>query len=262
MVVGLIMALSLINLSPAIAASANISHSYQSTFKIPNGSIVSLDTKKSDFVQPANISNGSQIVGVSLASNDSLLAVDPDVSRVQVATSGTVNTLVSTLNGDIDVGDQIAVSPFNGVGMKAELGSHIIGLAQSELNKDTDGVKTQEVTDKNGKKTEVAVGLVRLSIAIGTVNATGQDLNSLQKIAKSFTGHTVATYRILLSLVIAVVTLIALITLIYASIFGSIISIGRNPLAKFAIFRSLGAVIVMAVLTATVSTGVIYLILR
>lgn len=253
-----------LGLSPAGASSANISHSYRSTNSVTSGGIVSLDSRQTGYVEPANTSNGAQLLGVAVAGNDSLIAVDATPGTVQVATSGTATTLVSTLNGDINVGDQIGVSPFNGVGMKALPGSHTIGLAQTAFNSATQGATSRQVTNKDGTPAQVSIGYIRLNIAIGLANTTGgqADLNSLQKIAKSLTGHTVSTTRVLLSLVIAIVSMTALITLIYASIYGSIISIGRNPLAKYAVFRTLGSVVGMAVLTALTAGATIFLLLR
>lgn len=264
LLLGIMSLLVLFGLSPAGASSANISHAYQSTGAVPNGSIVSLDPKKSDFVQLANTSNGSRLLGVAVAEDDSLLAVDASDATVQVATSGTATVLVSTLNGDIRVGDQVAVSPFNGVGMKAEAGSHVIGLAQTAFNSSSEGATTQSVTDKAGNKKDVKVGQLRLSISI-TVNNTGVgsgEQNSLQRLTRNLTGRNVSTIRIVLSLLIAVIALLTLITLIYGAIYGSIISVGRNPLAKHAIFRTLGSVLGMVAVTATIATVMIYFLLR
>lgn len=255
--------LIVLGLAPASASSANISHSYKAAANIPVGSIVSLDPQRSDYVQAANSNNGLRLLGVAVASNDSLIAVDASPGTVQVATSGTASVLVSTLNGNINVGDQVAVSPFNGIGMKALPGSRTIGLAQTSFNGGTSGITTEQVTDKNGKTSSVTVGFLRVSIEIGTDATTGgTDLNSLQKVVKALTGHVVPTFRAAVSLVIAVVALIALVTLIYASIYGSIISVGRNPLAKYAVFRTLGSVLAMAALTTVISGLTIYLLLR
>jgi hypothetical protein len=257
-------ALILLALAPAGASSANISHAYHSTDSITNGSIVSLDPQLADYVEPANTDNGARLLGVTVADNDSLIAVDTSSGSVQVATSGNVSTLVSTLSGSINVGDQIGVSPFNGVGMKALPGSRVIGLAQTAFNATSPGATTQQITDKNGKTSTVQVGYVRLSLAIGT-NAnvlTVANLNTLQKFAKSLTGHTVSTERVAISLVVALVSMLALITLIYASIYGSIVSIGRNPLAKYAVFRTLSSVLGLALLTAVTSGFTIFLLLR
>ena len=246
------------------ATSANISHSYSASSVIPNGSLVSLDPTQSNYVMAANTDNGRQLLGITVASNDSLIAVDSTVGQVQVATSGTATALVSNLDGSIAVGDQVSVSPFNGIGMKAGPGSYVIGLAQTAFSSKSGGATTEQVTDKSGKNTSVAVGYIKLGIAIGTgsTQAADSQLSYLQKLAKSITGHTVSTVRIALSIIIAIVAFLALVTLVYASIYGSIISIGRNPLAKFAVFRTLTSVLGMVLLTAAIASFTIFLLLR
>ena len=108
------------------------------------------------------------------------------------------------------------------------------------------------------------MGYVKLGIAIGTASTQGSDnqLNELQKVAKALTGHNVSTARAFMSMIIAVVAAAALITLIYASIYGGIISIGRNPLAKYAVFRSLATVLGMIAITGLISGIAIFLLLR
>ncbi len=253
-----------LGLAPAGASSANISHAYHASGTIANGSIVSLDQERSDYVQLANVNNGALIDGVVIASNDSLLAVDPSNTTIQVATSGTVNTLVSTLNGDISVGDRISVSPFNGVGMKSLPGSHVIGLSETAFNSSVSGASKQVVHDKYGKASDIWLGYVQVSIAIGTDNSTSntQQLNSLQKLAKNLTGRTVSTIRVATSMAIAIATVLVLAILVYASIYGSIMSVGRNPLAKYTIFRTLGSVLGMALLVASVASITIFYLLR
>jgi hypothetical protein len=254
-----------LGLATAGAASANISRSYHFENAITNGSLVSLDPKRSEYVQPANISNGPRLIGVAVADGDSLIAVDTKAGTVQVATSGTANTLVSTLNGDIKVGDQIGVSPLNGVGMKALPGSHIIGLAQTAFNSTTDGATSQQVTDKQGKSNKIFLGYIRASVAVGNSNegvASGVVLNDLQKLVQSLTGRSVSTPRIAISLSVAILAMIALVTLTYSAIYGSIISVGRNPLAKYAVFRTLASVLGMALLTTLVAALTVFFLLK
>jgi hypothetical protein len=255
--------LMLLSLTPAGAASANISHAYHATGSVSDGSIVSLDPERSDYVEPADSTNGARLLGVAVAGNDSLLAVDEGAGKVQIATSGTVSTLVSTLNGSIGVGDAVSVSPFSGIGMKAVAGSHVIGLAQTDFNQDSQGSVTRTVTDKKGKKKDLTVGYVRLNISIMTQGKTApDDQNSLQRVARGLTGHDVSTLRIVVSLAVAIIALLILVTLIYASIYGSIISIGRNPLAKNAVFRTLSSVLGMALLTTVTAGVIIFFLLR
>ena len=212
----------------------------------------------------ANSSNGSQLLGVVVAGTDSRVAVGSSPSTVQVATSGTASTLVSTLGGNINTGDQIGVSPFNGVGIKALPGSRVVGVAESGFNSSSSGATTEQVTNKNGKTSAIQVGVVPVNLAI-TTNATiltANAPNGLQKLAQNITGHTVPTLRVILALVIAIGAMITLITLIYASIYSSIVSVGRNPLAKYSIFRALGSVIGLAVVTAIVAGLTIFFLLK
>ena len=257
---GLLLTLGLV---PAGASSANISRSYQASGAITNGSIVSLDAQRSGYVQPANVNNTSSLLGVAVAANDSLIAVDSTTGAVQVATSGIATALVSTVDGDIHVGDQIAVSPFSGVGMKALPGSHVIGLAQTAFSGGSAGATTEQVTNKSGQTSSIKVGYLRINIDITTVpvnNATAS--TSLQRAAQSLAGHPIPLPRIVISVIVALIALLVLVVLIYGSIYGSIVSIGRNPLAQYAIFRTLGSVLGIALLTAAVASLTIFLLLR
>ncbi|MGH7192347.1 MAG: hypothetical protein ACREJM_02300, partial [Candidatus Saccharimonadales bacterium] len=260
---GFVVTMLALSLSPAAASSANISHSYHASTAIKDGSLVSLDSRRSDYVVPSNVDNGSQLLGIAVAEKDSLIAVDSMSGAIQVATTGVASAFVSTLNGDINVGDAVGVSPFNGVGMKAEPGSRVIGLAQTAFNGGTQGATTEKVTDKSGHDRTVKLGYVRVNIAISTeAAASAGNSNGLQKAVKALTGRTIPTQRIILSIAVAIVALLALITLVYASIYGSIVSIGRNPLAKYAVFRTLGAVLGLALLTTVVSGVIIYFLLK
>jgi len=251
-------------LTPVSASSANISHSYHTTTSIPNGSIVSLDPQKPDYVQAANLDNDKRLLGVVVATNDSLLALDAGNGSSQVATNGTVSVLVSTLSGDLNVGDQIAASPFNGIGMKALGGSRFVGLAQTAFSSHDSTAVSREVKDKNGHSHKIWLGYVRMAIGIGTNNSGtgGSQLTGLQRFAKSLTGHEVSTGRVIVSLVVAFIAIISLSVLIYASIYGSIVSIGRNPLAKYSIFHTLNSVLGMAAGTAIIASLTVYLLLR
>lgn len=266
LVAGLATALAMFSLAPVGASSANISKSYKADGSIANGSLVSLDGDKSDYVQPANSNNAARLLGVAVASQDSLLAVDATAGNVQVATSGTASVLVSDLNGDIKVGDQITVSPFDGVGQKQTGSGRVIGLAQTGFSAQTDGATTQTVTDTAGKKRTIHLGFTRVNIGAGISNSSvaagNEQLNALQKLVKSITGHTVSTWRAAIALIIVLVAATALISLTYAAIYGSIISVGRNPLGAPAVFRTLRSVLAMTLITALVAGISVYFLLH
>jgi len=256
--------LLLFGLGAAGAASSSLSRSYGADEAFTTGSLVSLDERRSDFVELADSRNGSRLVGVVVPPDDSLLAVDSAGGKVQVATSGIVNALVSTLGGPIGVGDEVGVSPFSGIGIRATPGSRIIGLAQGEFKEGSKGAIRQSAKDKQGKMNQITVGYVPVSIAIATDGTLSKEakLNGLQRLVQGMTGRTIPTVRLVIILAIAITALLVLVTLVYAAIYGSIISIGRNPLAKYAVFRTLSVVIGLALLTAGVAGLSIFFLLR
>ena len=247
----------------ATASAANISQAYSATGTITNGSIVSLDPQHLNYIQLANSNNGSRLLGVALVNKEPLIVTN-DTGTVQVAINGTVNTLVSTVGGDIGVGDQIAPSPFNGVGMKAQPGSYVIGLAQTAFNGTSADAITRQVTDKGGQTHTNQDCYIRIGISAGTYKATQKQTgqSSLQKLAQSLTGHTVSVFRIVLSLVIAFVAFASLLMLIYVSIYSSIICIVRTPLVKSSVFRTLRIVLAMALLITILACVTIVFLLH
>jgi hypothetical protein len=262
---GLIAGLLLLVSASASATSASISHSFQSSSGvISGGSLVSLDPKHTGYVELSNSSNAQSLVGLAVGNNGSLLAVNSGNTTTQVATSGITTALVSDVNGPIAVGDQVSVSPFDGIGMKSGPGTRFIGLARTAFNSKSPGVTSQSIADKSGHKTKVNLGYVNVSINIGTVpvNSTGNNLNALQSLAKSLTGHVVSTVRILLSMLVVLVTVMALIPLIYGAIYSGIVSIGRNPLAKHDILLSLASVLLVALLLSVVAAVTVFFLLH
>jgi hypothetical protein len=253
----------LLSLTLPVSASsaANISHAYHAVGQVTNGSIVSLDSQHAGYVQQANINNGSHLLGVAVSSTQSLLAVDAAPGMVQVATNGNADTLVSNLNGNIAIGDLISVSPFSGIGMKATPGQEVIGIAQSGFNPHSPGASMRRIAAKNSKIKEISVGYINLTIAINTNTGDVVGVNDLQKFIENLTGRVIPTYRIIISLIIAAIGLFVLATLVYSSIYGTIIAIGRNPLAKNSILHSLMIVLGMAILTVLVSGLIIFFLL-
>ena len=261
-ITGAILLVIVIGVATVSASSANISRSYKADGNIAAGSLVSVEKGSPGIVQSANTNNAQQLVGVSVAINQSLLAINVTSSTIQVATAGTAIALVSTVNGSISVGDQISASPFNGVGMKAGPSTRIVGLAQASFMAGGSNTTTEKVTDKKGKVTNIVVGYIPVGIYVGTSSPTSSAASGLQRLGETLAGHPVSDIRIIISLIVAVVAIASIVTLIYASIYGSIVSIGRNPLAKYIVLRALGSVMGMVLLIAGISSTTIYLLLR
>lgn len=248
--------------APVSAAASNVSSAYFAPTPIITGSMVSLDPQHSDTVQLADTTNGLRLIGVAVT-DDSLLELNPSSNKIQVATSSTANVLVSTLGGDINSGDKIGVSPIGGVGMRAAPNSYVVGLAKAPFNRDSKNAVTKTIKDTSGKEHSVALGYLSVSIATGVnSDTTKPGMNVLQRLGQSLTGRTISMTRIVLALVTTLGAMIAIITLAYGSIYGSVISIGRNPLAKNVILRTLRTVLFMVLLVVVVAGVLVYLLLR
>jgi hypothetical protein len=263
--IGLLGIFVCLSVVPAWSLAATISRAYRvQEGTIPNGSIVSLSSTRPDSITLADIAHDAHLAGISITGNGALLAVDQAATTVQVAASGSVPVQISTLNGDIGPGDSISVSPLRGVGMKAEPGLPIIGVASESFNARSANTTTQKVKDKQGSAKTITVGYLQLNIDLAGTLATdpAHNLNSLQRFFKSITGHVVSTIRIVSSIVITVIALLALSVLMYAAVYASITSIGRNPLAKFAVLHGLRVFVLLALSMVALTFGIVVLLLR
>ena len=200
------------------------------------------------------------VIRLSDYQHQSLIEVNPSVNTVQVATQGSVYVLVSDVNGGISVGNQIGVSPFYGVGMKASVGSTVIGVAQSSFNSSS-SAKKMIVYTKSNKKEIINVGYIKVLILLGQAKSPSV-ITGLQNFTEAITGKPISTIRVIASFVVAILGLVSIITIVYASIDGTIISIGRNPLAKNNVFRILRNVAYFSLIILIICVVTVYLLLR
>ena len=247
----------------ALAASASFSRAYQTTSSMVSGSLVSLDPAHPGYVQLAQVNNQQNLIGVVVNKDGSLITANPTNTGVQVILSGTADTLVSTINGNIKPGDEIAASPISGVGEKANPGSRIVGIAQLNFSQKSPGAIIHQLRDLSGHLSKVAIGYTAVAVAVSTSPRSGSTvLTSLQGFASAIVGHPTSLVSVILSTVIAIIALVALIALVYGTIRGSLVSIGRNPLAKPAIFQSLTQVLIMSVMLIAFAIIIDYLLLH
>ncbi len=247
----------------ALGAATLLSQSYQSDKALPEGSIVSINADSSKVVA-ANTSNVDSIFGVVVGANDVLLSLTGSgKNQVKVATSGLEQVLVTDINGDIKSGDQITASPLDGVGMKATNNVKVVGVAQENLSQ-SQGKSTQTVTDKNGGKQQVQLGSIPVLVNVAYYFKQPEKTiipTVIQNIANSVANRAVQPLPIIISLVIFFVASVSIVSLIYAAIRSSIISVGRNPLSQAAVYRSLLQVTVLVLTILAGSVAAIYLIL-
>lgn len=249
-------------LLPALASAATaISQGYMTSDDLTLGSMVSLEKNTTDRVKAATTTNVDGLLGIVINSDSSLLSVtNGQDNQVQVATSGTIQVLVSDINGPVEQGDHITASPLAGIGMRASANVRVIGVAQSDMK----SASKQSYKDKDGKQHEVMIGQVPVLVNVAYYFKEPEKTvipGALQNVANALAGKEVSTLPILLSSGIFVVMLIVVCSIVYSMIRSSIISVGRNPMSQSAIYRDL--IQLSALVLAILGVGLlsIYLIL-
>lgn len=258
--IGVVASLVLAPLS-AGAVATYIAESYAVESSIPMNAIVSLKNNSSDSVEPSNTGNVDSMIGVVIDRSDASISLsNGKENQAQIAKTGTLQVLVSDINGAVEQGDYITASPINGVGMRATGSTKVLGIAQNNL---TNGVD-QKVKSAEGSEQTVKVGTVPVLVSVsGYIEKSDESFipRPIQEIANTLAGRTVSPLPILLSLGVFVVTLIVVTVIIYSMVRNGIISVGRNPLSSSAIYRN---VMLLSVLVLGILVGsgiVIYFIL-
>ncbi len=221
------------------AVTTFIAENYTADSQLPANSLASLKSDSTDKVELSNTGNVNTMVGVVIDRSDASISFSSgEKTQVQVAKSGTLDVLVSNINGAIEQGDYITASPINGVGMRATGSTKVIGIAQSDLK---NGV-TQKVKDDSGIENEIQVGTATVLVSVsGYIGETENSFipRPVQEVANTLAGRTVSALPIFLSLGVFLVTLIVVSIIIYSMVRNGIISVGRNPLSSSAIYRNI-----------------------
>ncbi len=260
------MAVLFLSAAPALAASAGISQSYNtSSTNIAQGALLSLTSSNGTSVEPANTSNITRLVG--LAADKPLVELTKgDSSSVSVVVSGSAKALVSDVNGTIKTGDKITISPISGIGMKASDASEIIGTAQADLS--SVATTNQTVSGQNSTSETIHVGLLPVAVNVAYYSASSSKgaLSSfvppfLQSLANNLSGHQVSPLRVLLGTLALLLGFITVISMLYASIRSGVTSIGRNPLAEKALRKGLVDVVIAAIGLLIVTVAIVYVVL-
>lgn len=237
---------------PAAALAAAITQGFYTKTALPAGTIVSLN-KNPGVVTATTRDNIDSMVGV-VASNDAAVFSTAESSdQAQVATGGTVNTFVSNADGDIKVGDRITVNELSGVGVKVKNNARVLGIAQGSLDARSPGAVKQTLTDTKGGKHDVyisqvpvLIGITNYSAAAGRAGKSSFLPDAVESFAAIVAGKVVSPYSVLVAIIALVLAFTIAGIMLNGAIRGGIISIGRNPLARQAVYKGLFGVIAFA----------------
>jgi hypothetical protein len=200
---------------------------------IRGGMLVSL-TKNTQVVEAANDKNKESLIGVVGSSQTDF---DVGKDQVSVQTDGIVDTLVTTVDGDIKVGDHIGPSSIVGLGAKVNNNGWAVGIAQQSLDATTAGVVKSTIADSTGAKHEVYVASIPVSVHVVYFNPQQQTTstaipNKIQSLADSIAGKRVSQVAIVLGTILLLAGFIIAGIIVNAAVRNGLQSIARQPLAK------------------------------
>lgn len=249
-------------LLPIIAVGSvsadNIARSFKSSSDLDIGSVVALNNNDVSSVVLVPSDEPDRIYGVVVDEQETPVSLQTSNDDVYVAESGRHPVLVSTGNGSIRSNDYLSMSATDGVAAKATNSqTTVLGRA----GQDFDG--SQNVLRRSAEG--AAIGLIAVQVAPGK-NPTAKESipvpGSLRRLIESISGKPLSAARIYMTVLIFLVTMVIACTLIWVGVQSGIISIGRNPLSRHSILRSLAQIIAASVLVFIIGLSGVYVILR
>jgi hypothetical protein len=259
---------SLIITSIASPLSAqSVTQGYGTDSVLRRGTVVSLDENDTTKVVSANKLNQNRLHGVVVAPNDSSFTISSTNEKTFVATIGRYDVLVSTEAGIIKPGDFISISNISGIGLKArEFDSFTIGKAIEGFEGGGNSISRTSLNDSAGNTIDVAIGRVLVDISVGP-NPLLRPVDSslpkfLQKAAEMVANKPTSPVRVYISIFILLSAGGLSGSLLYSGVRSSIISIGRNPLSRKSVTKSLMQIILSSIIIFLIGLFGVYLLLR
>lgn len=252
--------------STVFAAKPQTSQGFKVKEAIDKGLLVSFDQNDTQFVEKSTAGTRERLAGVTIGSEQSVVSFAEGANKVQVANSGVIKIFVSNLNGDIKSGDALSVSPISGFAMRATTAGKVIGIANQDfIVSQALDTKTINVTSTDGQEKSVKFDQIDVQVSIQNWIPSGSQnsplLNGLRGVVGGVVGKPISNIQAVLSFGVIIVAIIASATILYSSVSSSIRSIGRNPLSKGIIRRSLLVMVGLSLLVIVGAGSAVYLIL-
>ena len=244
-----------------------VTQGYGTSETLQRGMLVSLKEGDATKIEPAEESNSKRLQGLVVNANDASVTLSSKENETFVATVGRYEGLVSDENGVVRSGDYIAISKVRGIGAKAnEKSTAIIGKALDNFDGRTDILSTTDLTSVGGVTQKVHIGRIMLDIGIGAnplAKAEQVNLpNFLKKATDAIAHKSVSPLRVYVSLIILLASVVIAGSMLYAGVRSAMISIGRNPLSKQSILRSMIQVVITSFIVFIIGIFGVYLLLK
>lgn len=246
-----------------------VTQGYEIDQPLQIGMIVRLKADNNRKVEASTQQDTDQIHGVVVSPDESpvsLSTVNVD-KEAFVATYGKHHVLVSTQNGSIRKGDHIAISSLDGIGMKAGKQQKMtIGKALQDFDGQKSSEGSAELKTSGGTRT---VSLERISVEIGIGHNPLYEKNRvtnvpefLMRAAQAVSNREVSAFRIYASLLVLIVCIVIGGIILFVGVRSGMTAVGRNPLAKKSIVRSLIQVTLISLIIFVIGIIAVYLLLR
>lgn len=250
--------------------SQSVSHSFNADTSIQLGMIVKLKQKDKGTVEAVDQANIKAMLGVVVPPNESTITLTPQSATVQqvfVASSGHYMVLVSNQNGPVKVGDLITVSAIAGVGMKADdMQAIVLGKAITAFSGSENVLGKVALKDKTGKTHDTSISRISVDVNIAHNPLASQSNDKvpkfLEKAAIGLVGKPVSAARIYLGVVTLIVSAFVAATLVYSGVRNGMVAVGRNPLSKKSIIKSLVQAVIGGLIIFIVGILAVYLLLK
>jgi co-chaperonin GroES (HSP10) len=232
--------------------------------------IVALKTKDSTIVVPLKEDQIKSMLGVVIPASDAAIVLTPDDAKSQqvlVARAGRFNVVVSNQNGPIKIGDYVTISSVNGIGMKAgENEEQVVGKAASDFTGTSNVIGTVKLKDTTGKENNIALGRVMVDLKVSNNPLFQKSADYipgfLSKVATTVANKPVSVARIYLCMALLVLSVAISSSMMYSGVRSGMIAVGRNPLSKKSIIKSLIQTLIAGLIVFVVGVLAVYLLLK
>ena len=251
--------------------SQAVVQSFNGDKAIQTGMIVKVDSNNKSSIQLADQKSANSLLGVTIAPNDApvtITEVEKDMQQIFVATSGRYSALVTNQNGAIKAGDYVVVSSLAGLGMKADTEQPVIlGTATSDFNGTSNVVGSVKLKDSTGKERSIAIGRVSVNLGIAKNPLKSDDISEnvpsfLAKAAAAVANKPVSTARIYLGAITLFAATVVSGVVLYSGVRSGMIAVGRNPLSRKSIIKSLIQTVMAGLTIFIVGVFAVYLLLK
>lgn len=250
--------------------SSAVPQSYNAGPEVQPGMIVRLKEKDPTTVEPLKSDAITEMLGIVIPTDNAAIVLAPEKAakqQVLVATSGHYSVLVSNQNGGIKSGDFITISAVSGIGMKASDNElEVLGRASGNFSGTANVIGSVKIKNSIGGEREVSIGRVPIDMSISHNPLFQKSADYvpgfLAKVAVSIADKPVSVARIYLSMAILFVISIITGNMLYSGIRSGMIAVGRNPLSKKSIIKSLIQTVIAGLIIFIVGLFGVYLLLK